>query len=97
MRDPDHFSPLRRWAARRRIAYRLNSNFSSSCGFTSTYVETALPVAALAHYAANRDGLRISKVEHVGWLRRRWVLVPRPAFTGRCGGCGRRLRRWHRT
>jgi hypothetical protein len=68
---------LRRWAHRRGIARVLNERYSMGAGFMGAYVQTALPVAALARYAAGRYGLRVVSRERVGLLAWRWQLQRR--------------------
>lgn len=65
---------LRHWAHRRGIARILNEQFSSRDGFIAAYVQTALPVAALARYAVGRYGLRIASRERVGLFEWRWQM-----------------------
>jgi hypothetical protein len=75
---------VRSWLHRHGIARVLNSSNSAGAGglhLRSVYVETALSLKLLAYYAAH-DPLvrlhhgRIVRHEHVGLLRRRWMLKP---------------------
>lgn len=75
------YSWLRTWLYRHGIARLVGSGHQSG-RILYAYVETALPLKLLAHYAAH-DPLvrlhhgRIVEHEHVGLLRRRWMLKPR--------------------
>jgi hypothetical protein len=61
---------LHRWG----IARMLNSVSQSGRGWTTAYVETALPWRFLARYAARSWDTRCVRVERVGLLRRRWLV-----------------------
>jgi hypothetical protein len=71
-------SAARRFAHKHGIARVLNSETGYGNPETvRAYVETALPLKALAYYAAHDAGLyhaRIVDHEHTGLLRRRWTL-----------------------
>jgi hypothetical protein len=78
------YTAIRSWLHRRGIARVLNCDHQSGpdgLRLISAYVETALPLKFLAHYAAH-DPLvklyhgRIAKHHHMGLLRRRWMLKP---------------------
>lgn len=69
---PDNPSWLRRWAHRHGVARILNERISGYLGFMGAYVQTCLPVTALARYAAGRYGLRV--VSRVGMFAWRWQL-----------------------
>lgn len=71
---PDNPSWLRRWAHRRGVARLLNERISGHLGFMGAYVQTCLPITALARYAAGRYGLRVVSRERVGMFAWRWQL-----------------------
>jgi hypothetical protein len=66
-------SRLSDWAHRRGIARELNACYGPR-GWETAYVETALPSPLLARYAARSWDSRVTAIERVGLLRRRWHL-----------------------
>ncbi len=63
---------LSKWLHRRGYAREINSVHSGGVGWTSAYVETALPLEWLARYASRSWDSRIVEIERMGILRRRW-------------------------
>jgi hypothetical protein len=67
------YSRTRCFAHRHGIARTLNKSYMGG-RYRTAYVETALPILALARYASGFWDVHVDRIERLGPLRRRWQL-----------------------